>query len=132
MALSADDARDIADGFLDAARAIDSYLDANWETISRAEYETLNESARTLLRVSGFMTVVAVGLSIDQMADDSAELKKVIDDAKNSLAQLQAIGQAIRVAAGLVDLATAIIAKDPGAAFKASRNLFEVLQQAAG
>ena len=126
MALTADDAREIADRFLEAAGAIDKYLDDNWETISRPDYETMSESARTLLRVSGFMTTVAVGLSIEQMADDAAELKQVIADAKESLARLQAIGSAIRVAAGLANLATAIMAKDPGAAFKAVRGLYEL------
>ena len=127
MALTADNARDIADQFLDAAKAIDQYLDDNFRGMTRPEYETLSESQKPLLRVSAFMTAVAVGLSIEQMADDAAELVQVIAEAKESLAQLEAVGRGIRIAAGLVDLATAIMAKDPGAIFKAANNLRELL-----
>lgn len=127
MALSDDDARRIADQFLDAAKAIDQYLDDNWETISRADYDSMSEAQKTLLRNSAVMTTAAVGLSIDQMQNPAAELGQVIEEAKKSLKKLEAVGKAIRVAAGLVDLATAILAKDPGAAFKAANNLREEL-----
>lgn len=130
MTISADDARALADGFLEAAQAIDDYLDANWRTMERAEYETLNESVKTLLRVGGFMTTVAVGLSIDQMDDDAAQLKQVVAEAKESLSKLKAVGQAIRVAAALVDLAAAIVSKDPGAAFKAAQGLYAIVKEA--
>lgn len=126
MALAADDARAVADQFLEAAEAIDSYLDANWGSIARPDYEILSESAKTLLRVSSFMTTVAVGLSIEQMEDDAAELKQVIADAKESLGRLQAVRTVIRVAAGLVDLATAIMARDPGDIFKAAKGLHKL------
>ncbi len=125
MALTADDAREIADALLDAYKTIDDYLDKQWETISRADYETLSESGRTLLRISGFITTVAVGLSIDQMEDDAAEIKKVIGDAKQKLEHLNEIGTAIRVAAGMVDVATSIVSRDPRSTFKAVKGLAE-------
>lgn len=123
MALTDDDARAIADDLLDAAKDIDKYLDDNWGSMSRVEYETLSESASTLLRISSKMTTLAVGLSIEDMADDSAELKATIAQARKSLAKLKAVGKAIRVVAGLVDLATAIVSRDPKAIFNAARGL---------
>lgn len=128
MALNADDAKELADRFLEAATAIDKYLDDNWTTIDRADYETMSESAKTLLRVCSFMTTVAVGLSIDQMQDDAAQLKQVVAKAKESLARLQSVRRAMRVAAGMVDLATAIMSKDPGGIFKAFQGLHELTQ----
>jgi len=128
MALNADDAKELADRFLEAATAIDKYLDDNWTTIDRADYETMSESAKTLLRVCSFMTTVAVGLSIDQMQDDAAQLKQVTAKAKDSLARLQSVRRAMRVAAGMVDLATAIMSKDPGGIFKAFQGLHELTQ----
>jgi chlorite dismutase len=127
MAFTADDARVIADQFLEAAEAIDDFLDANKDTISQADNDVLRDAQRNLLRSSASMTTAAVGLSIDQMADAAAELGQVITEAKESLAELESIGKAIRVAAGLVDLATAIIAKNPGGAFKAVKALREEL-----
>lgn len=127
MALTADDARVIADQFLEAAEAIDAYLDANKDTIGEADNETLRDAQKELLRSSASMTTAAVGLSIDQMADAAAELGQVIVEAKESLATLESIGKAMRVAAGLVDLATAIIAKNPGGVVKAVQGLREEL-----
>lgn len=129
MPLSEIDAGEIADRFLEAARGIDDYLDSHWENISRSEYETMSESARTLLRVSSFLTTEAVQLSIDQMEDAAMQLKQVITDAKESLGTLQNIRTAIRVAAGLVDLATAIMSRDPGAVLKAFQGLYELVQE---
>jgi hypothetical protein len=123
MPLTADDARDIADAFHSAYEAIDRYLDDHWQTISRSDYDTLYEAKRTLLRGSASMRTEAVGLSIDQMADASAELKQVIGDAKESLARLETIGTVIRVAAGLADLAKGILDRNPGKIFNASQSI---------
>ena len=127
MALTADDARVIADQFLEAAQAIDAYLDANRAALSKDEKKSLRDAQKELLRSSAAMTTAAVGLSIDQMDDAAAELGQVITEAKDSLADLESIRKAIRVAAGLVDLATAIVAKDPGGAVKAALGLREEL-----
>ena len=130
MAVTKKSAREIADGFLQSATAIDKYLDKNWGSISRAEYETLSESARTLLRVSAFMTTEAVGLAIADMKNEGDELKKVTSAARRSLAKLESVKSAIRVVAGIVDLATAIMSKDPGAVFKAAKGLRETVKEA--
>jgi hypothetical protein len=130
MPLTADDARDIADAFQSAYEAIDRYLDDNWETISRSDYDTLNEAGKALLRRSALMRTEAVGLSIDQMADASAELKQVIGDAKESLARLETVGTVIRVAAGLADLAKGVLARNPGRIFNASRGIVRTIADA--
>ena len=127
MPFTANDARDIADAFHSAYEAIDRYLDDNWQTISRSDYDTLNEAGKALLRRSASMRTEAVGLSIDQMADASAELKQVIGDAKESLARLETIGTAIRVATGLADLAKGILDRNPGKIFNASREIVRTI-----
>jgi hypothetical protein len=76
------------------------------------------------------MRTEAVGLSIDQMADASAELKQVIGDAKESLARLETIGTVIRVAAGLVDLAKGILDRNPGGIFNASQGIVRTIADA--
>lgn len=123
MGLSENEARGIADSLLSSAQAIDDYLDEKWETISRPEYETMNEAGRTLLRISSFCTTEAVGVSIDEMENPANELDTVIKDAKEKLATLQETRLAINVAAGLADLATSIVSKDAGSVLKAAKNL---------
>lgn len=124
MAFTADDARDVADELLAAAEAIDAFLDEHGASLGEPEYDALSESAKKLLRECGAVTTQAVGLSIDQLQDDAAEVKQVIIDAKDSLAKLESVGSAIQIAAGLVDLAMAIVGKDAGGAGKAVKGLY--------
>jgi hypothetical protein len=130
MALSLDDARELADLFRDAATAIRDYLRDNFNTSDSPDYQTLNDLAKTLVLRSSSMTTDAVGLAIDEMADDAAELQQVTTEAKESLAHLQTIGTVINVAAASVDLATAIVSKNPGGAFNAAKGLRDALQEA--
>ena len=130
MALSSGDASALADLFRDAAAAIRDYLRDNFDTSDSPDYEALNDFAMTLVLKSSEMTTTAVGLAIDDMADDSAELRQVTAEAKDSLGQLQDIRSAINLAAAVVGLATAIASKNPGGAFNAAKDLRDVLQAA--
>ena len=112
MPLTTEQARQIADAFLDAAHALDAYLDQQFNAIERAEYEFLSESFRTLLRVSAFATTTAVGLSITSMEQPAGTLTGVIQDAKQKIGALQTVGQVIQIAAALGDLGAGIMAKN--------------------
>ena len=127
MTLTTDHARNLADQLLQSATAIDAFLDSEWETITRPQYEAMNESGKTLLRVSSFCTTEAVGLSLAEMEETADTLTTVIVDAKGSIEALNEARFGIRVAAGLADLATGIIARDPKSVGKASKNLRKVL-----
>ncbi len=113
MALTKKEARIIADALVDAAEGIDRYLDDHFQEIDRPEYEFLNESFKTILRVAGFCTTAAVGLAIDALDNPAAELQGVIDRAKKKIKDLKEVDLVIRLVAGLADLAAGIMAKDP-------------------
>ncbi len=130
MALSSDDVGALADLLQDAAAAIRDYLRDNFDTSDSPDYVALNDFAMTLVLKSSEMTTSAVGLAIDEMADDSAELRQITAEAKDSLVQLQAIRSFINVAAAVVGLATAIASKNPGGAFNAAKDLQDALQAA--
>jgi len=128
MTLTNDHARSLADQLLQAATAIDGFLDSEWETITRPQYEAMNESGKTLLRVSSFCTTEAVGLSLDEMEETADTLTAVIVDARGSIEALNEARLGIHVAAGLADLATGIIARDPKSVGKAAKNLRKMLK----
>ena len=130
MALSSDDAGAPADLFQGAAAAIRDYLRDNFDTSDSPDYVALNDFAMTLVLKSSEMTTSAVGLAIDEMADDSAELRQITAEAKDSLGQLQDIRSFIDLSAAVVGLATAIASKNPGGAFNAAKDLRDVLQAA--
>ena len=128
MTLTTDHARTLADQLLQSATAIDAFLDSEWETISRPQYEAMNESGKTLLRVSSFCTTEAVGLSLAEMEETADTLTMVIVDAKGSIEALNEARFGIQVAAGLAELATGIIARNPKAVGKSAKNLRRLLK----
>lgn len=123
MSIHKEQARAIADEFLGAAQAVDAYLDKNFNNITRAEYEYLYESFKTLLRASSFATTVAVGLAIDESVASLKPLESVISQAKQAIEKLHKIGQVIRLTASLTDLAAGIVAKDPKAVISSAKNI---------
>jgi hypothetical protein len=127
MALTPDEAREIADRFLLAAQAVDEYLDTNYQKISRAQYEFINESFKTLLRVSTIATTIAVGLAIDALQQPAVKLKNVIEQTKEQIKILEAVGRVINLVAGLTNLAGAIVARDPNAIVTSVSNLYKLL-----
>jgi len=127
MTLTTDHARELADRLLAAATAIDSYLDDEWESITRAQYEAMNESGRTLLRVSSFCTTEAVGLSLTEMEESATALTAVVADAKATIESLTEVRRGIQIAAGLADLAAGIIARDPKSVGKSAKTLRKLL-----
>lgn len=127
MILTTDDARKIADSFLDAANGVDAYLDANFNNISRGEYEFLYESFKTLIRVSSFATTAAVGLAIDDLQNPASELTSVIAQAKEKIINLQLVGTVIRLVAALTDLAAGIMSKDPKAIANSVMNMAKII-----
>lgn len=128
MSLTAEQARAIADAFLEAGNAVDEYLDTNFNQISRPEYEFLSESFKTLMRVSTFATTVAVGLAIDSMQDPATELKNVIEQTKEKIKKMQSVGRVISFVAGLADLAAGIMAKNPKAIVASVTNLGKLIK----
>lgn len=130
MRLTTEEARILANTFLSSAKVVNDYLDANHQKISRAEYESLYESFKTLLRASTSATTTAVGLVIDALKEPATELKNVIDQATENIHRFRDIGQVLGLAAGLAGLAAGIMAKDPEAIMDAITKLCALTDKA--
>ncbi len=130
--LTKEEARALANEFLDAANNIDAYLDANYKKITRGEYEILNEIFKTLIRASSFVTTAAVSLTIEDLDDPAKQLKEIITKAGKKITVLLNIKRAINFAAGLADLAAGIMAKDPNAIIASVSRLTNLIEDIAG
>ncbi|HED33311.1 MAG TPA: hypothetical protein ENJ08_03715 [Gammaproteobacteria bacterium] len=123
MPLNKNQAREIADELLEAAQTIDTYLDDNFNNITRAEYEYLYESFKTLTRTASYTTTIAVGLAIEESSGSINQLKSVITQAKQEIKNLQKIGHIIKLTAALADLAASIMSKDPKAVVSSAKKI---------
>ncbi len=119
LALTPDDARTVADALRAAEHSVKHYMDENYNQdqhkISRAEYDSLYEFCQTLLCLSNDATTAAVGLSLDALAVPVVELKGVIEEANQKIKTLTKISSVMSCVSALVNLATSIIDRNPGA-----------------
>jgi len=129
MALTIDELRAIADALRKAAEEIDAYLDDNYQKITRPEYEFLNETFKELIYASSVFTTKAVGLVIEDLKNPAADIKNVIDKAKEEIKKLKLVGDVIKFVAGLADLAAGIMSRDPKAIVTAISNLLNQITQ---
>jgi len=127
LSITAEQARNIADAFLECSKIIDKYLDNNSNKIDPSEYESINEACKRLTRASAFATTNAVGLAIDTIQNPASELKNVIDQTSKKINMLQNVGKVIDLVAGLTDLAAGIVSRDPGVIVTSVKNLDKLL-----
>ena len=118
LPINSEEARTVADALRAAEHSIKRYMDDNYNQhqhkISRAEYDTLYELCQTLLCLSNEVTTAAVGLSLDALAAPVVALKDVIEEANEKIKTLVNISSVIGCVSSLVNLATSIIARNPG------------------
>ncbi len=119
LPLTKDEAQSIAEAFRAAEQSVKRYMDNNYNQeqhkISRADYDALYEFCQTLLCLSSEATTVAVGLSLDALTAPANELNGIIEEARQQIKTLQNISMVINCVSGLVNLASSLIAREPGA-----------------
>lgn len=119
MALTANDARELSELFMQASHALGTYRFDNWSKLKKPERDALEDAAWDLLNFSTSMTTAAVGIALTDMETDLQAIKDATTKAKNAVAKIKRVKKAIGIAASLVVLGGAIISKDPGAIVKA-------------
>ncbi len=119
LPLTQDEARSIAEAFRAAEHSVKCYMDDNYNQeqhkISRADYDSLYELCQTLLCLSSDATTSAVGLSLDALTAPANELKGIVEEVHQKIKTLHNIATVINCVSGLVNLASSIIDRKPGA-----------------
>ena len=132
MTNTADEARDVGDRLMAASTAIKTLLDDHGDDLELADRVSLRERQRELLLVAAQVTNDAVDAAIAEMQTDAAGLKAVIDEATAVLSEFNEIRKAIRMAAAIVSLATAIVAQDGGGIVNAANDIRELTEDGGG
>ncbi len=111
--LTAQQANILASNFLGLAQSVGDFRYENWNKLSRADNQRLGSLQRSILNygedILAFSTVLV-------MNDVDASLKKIeaiTVEIKSTIQSIQKVQKVIDVAAAIVTLAGAIIAKDP-------------------
>jgi hypothetical protein len=110
--LSSDDALELGNQFRDAAIALGDWRIKNRASLSKAEWEELDDREIMLLNTASSMYTSAIGLILADTQVALARVQLSIKSAKSAIKRITAFKQALDLASALVLLAGAVYSGD--------------------
>jgi hypothetical protein len=109
------------------ANLVGEYIDFNKGNLSAEDRNKLYDAEIELARSAGEMNIIGVNLAIDNIQTLLSELEEITAGVKQTVKKALAVQEAIKIAAGLVALGTAILSNDPQAILKTTAGLAKSL-----
>lgn len=103
----------LSDFFHQLGNTIGEYIQENKSTLSDTERNALFDKQIELLRLSGEINMWGVALVFEDVQETISQLENITSEVKKTIRKVLAVQKAIDIAASIVELGTAIIAKDP-------------------
>lgn len=126
MAITSDQAFDLARRLRSASVALGDYRFELWDDLTRKRRERIEELEWDLMLEAMKVTTAAVGLALDEADTSLTQVRAATAKAKSAIKTLDDVRRVIAVATALVGLAAAVAAKDPGAVAKNVKKVFDV------
>ncbi len=123
--LTSDQAQQLSDNFFDLSVAITDFRITNWEKLSLEENKELGDTRYKLLKSGEDILALATTLIMDEVADSLGKINTITADIKGTIKTLRTIQKGLDLAATLVALGIAIIAKDPQRIGKWIKSVFD-------
>ena len=123
--LTSKEALELSKAFHSLSVSLSNYRFENWDTLTKNQRQTIEDSEWSLLNGASDMTTLAVGLVLDESKESFEGLKRSTNKAKKAIKTLETVSKVIKVATTAVVLAAAVMSKDPGAIAKNSLALFK-------
>ena len=106
--LSSDDAFELGNQFRDAAIALGDWRIKNRASLSKAQWEELDDREITLLNTASSIYTSAIGLTLADTQEALAHVQLSIKSAKSAIKRITGFKQALYLASALVLLAGAV------------------------
>ncbi len=106
--LSSDDAFELGNQFRDAAIALGDWRIKNRASLSKAQWEELDDREITLLNTASSIYTSAIGLILADTQEALAHVQLSIKSAKSAIKRITGFKQALDLASALVLLAGAV------------------------
>ena len=103
----------LSDYFHDLANALGEFIERNRSQFTPEERNSLFDSQVSLLQLSGDINMLGVAMVFDDVQQSLDQLEDITKSVKKSVKKALAVQDAINIATSLVELANAIISKDP-------------------
>lgn len=124
MKITSNEARALSKEFRELSISLGNHRFDHWEELTPGKRQQIEDLEWTLLNFASDLTTMAVGLTLDESKASMTKIKKSINKAKTAVKTLNDIKKIIKVAESGVQLAAAILSKDPGAIAKAIGNVY--------
>ncbi len=105
----------LADYFNTLANSIGEYIDLNKGNMTRDERNWMYDAEVDLSRLAGEINMKGVSLVFDDVKESLSQLDVITEGVKKAVKKALAVQDAIKIAAGLVKIGTAIVSADPKA-----------------
>ena len=118
----------LSDYFGQMAHTLQEYIDFNKGNLQTCDRNKLYDAQIDLIRFAGEINMIGVGLVFEDVQSSLTQLEKITEEIKKTVKKALAVQDAINIAAGLVTIATSIIAKDPEAIVKSTAQLVQSMK----
>ena len=128
MAISKDQARDIAQGFLELSHELGTYRFTNWGTLKPTQRQQIEDAEWDLLTFSSSFATTAVGIALNDMQADLKNINDATAKAKKAIKTVGVVKDVLKVVTALVILGGAIASQNPTAIASAATDGIKVVQ----
>ena len=125
IALSAQQANDLANNFLGLAQAIGDFRYHHRDSLSSAENQKLGRLQWSILKYGEDILALSTSLVMEDAAESISQIKQVTTRIKGSIQKLQNVQKGIDIAASIVTLGAAIVSKNPPSIITAINDVVE-------
>jgi len=125
MPITKKDARKIAQDFLDSSHRLGQYRFTNWDKLTSAQRQKIENFEWDLLNYSSNFITTAVGIALNDMDADLKAITDATNEARAAIEKIDNAKEVINITADLVALGGAITSKNPSAIGSAAKDLFK-------
>src|SRR5688572_8623517 len=102
MKLTADQARELARSFRDISVALGDYRFQNWDSLTKAQRQSIENAEWTLLNYSSDFITLAVGLTLDNAQGSLKRIQEATGTAKKIVETIKTIKKIILIASSVI------------------------------
>ena len=119
MKLTADQARDLAQSFRSLSVTLGDYRFENWDDLTKAQRNSIEDAEWTLLNYSSDFITQAVGLTLEDTRGSLEDIQKATQKAQKTVERIKNIKKVIGITGAVIQLAGAIASRHPEAIISA-------------
>lgn len=127
MKLTAKQARDLAQSFRSVSVSLGEYRFANWDSLTKAQRDTIEDAEWTLLNYSSDFVTQAVGLTLDDAKGSLKNIQDATAKAQKAVETIKTIKKVVVIVGAVIKLGAAIVSENPSLIASATGDLFNAV-----